>query len=416
VGIKRGVAIAVTAMIGGALIAAPAAQATFPGENGKIFFSAREPSSGFYDIWSMNPDGSELVNLTDLPGGPGEGVDASVSGDGTRVAFTVGSQATSEVWIMNADGSNPTQLTNNTGLVDPPNALDQMPGISPDGTRIAFMTTRETPPMPTGLEYDIYVMNSDGSDPQPLLAVTGESYFPEFTPDGQTVVMAHEVTGDLDVAYVPATGGPFPTATAITTNNLVESTPSVSPDGTRVAFVRRLSLSNSDVLSIGIDGMNESPVAADAAQNESTPAYSPDGTKILFSAQGELMLANTDGSNAVPLDTGSATDPIQPDWAVAQPASPPPDGTAQDTDPPETEITKAPRNKTEKPKARFGFESDEPGSTFDCKLDKKDFAPCDSPRKYKHLKTRKHKFKVRATDPAGNTDPTPAKDKLKVVD
>jgi hypothetical protein len=99
---------------------------------------------------------------------------------------------------------------------------------------------------------------------------------------------------------------------------------------------------------------------------------------------------------------------------VAPPA--PPDGTAQDTDPPETEITKAPKNKTEKPKARFGFESDEPGSTFDCKLDKKDFAPCDSPRKYKHLKTRKHKFKVRATDPAGNTDPTPAKDKFKVLD
>jgi len=34
----------------------------------------------------------------------------------------------------------------------------------------------------------------------------------------------------------------------------------------------------------------------------------------------------------------------------------------------------------------------------------------------KHLDEGKHKFKVRATDAAGNTDPTPAKDKFKVVD
>jgi len=87
-----------------------------------------------------------------------------------------------------------------------------------------------------------------------------------------------------------------------------------------------------------------------------------------------------------------------------------------DTDPPETTITKGAPDKLHKPKAKFRFASDEPGSTFECKLDKQPFKPCSSPRKAKHLDDGRHRFKVRATDAAGNTDPTAAKDKFKVVD
>ncbi len=87
-----------------------------------------------------------------------------------------------------------------------------------------------------------------------------------------------------------------------------------------------------------------------------------------------------------------------------------------DIDPPETEITKGAPNKTEKTKLRFKFTSDEPGSTFECKADKKPFRSCSSPKKVKRLDEGKHKFKVRATDAAGNVDPSAAKDKFKVVD
>jgi hypothetical protein len=87
-----------------------------------------------------------------------------------------------------------------------------------------------------------------------------------------------------------------------------------------------------------------------------------------------------------------------------------------DTDPPETEITKGAPNKLDKSKVKFTFTSDEPGSTFECKLDKKAFKPCTSPRKVKRLDEGKHKFKVRAIDAAGNVDPSAAKDKFKVVD
>ncbi len=82
---------------------------------------------------------------------------------------------------------------------------------------------------------------------------------------------------------------------------------------------------------------------------------------------------------------------------------------------PETTITKGPKKKTEKRKARFAFTSDEEGSTFECKVDKKQFKPCTSPKKVR-VKPGRHRFQVRATDPGGNTDPTPAKRKWRVLE
>jgi len=60
--------------------------------------------------------------------------------------------------------------------------------------------------------------------------------------------------------------------------------------------------------------------------------------------------------------------------------------------------------------------SSEPFSSFECKLDKRGFKPCGSPRAYsrKLLRPGEHAFRVRAHDEPGNTDETPAKAKWKV--
>jgi CSLREA domain-containing protein len=65
-------------------------------------------------------------------------------------------------------------------------------------------------------------------------------------------------------------------------------------------------------------------------------------------------------------------------------------------------------------KAKFTFSSNEPGSTFLCKIDKKAFASCSSPKKYKKLKRGKHKFQVQAKDAAGNLDGSPAVKKFRI--
>jgi len=84
-----------------------------------------------------------------------------------------------------------------------------------------------------------------------------------------------------------------------------------------------------------------------------------------------------------------------------------------DTTSPETTITKAPPNMTTARRVTYEFISSEAGSSFSCKIDSRPFRPCTSPKKFK-VKRGKHVFKVRATDQAGNTDPTPAKYRFRV--
>jgi hypothetical protein len=73
-----------------------------------------------------------------------------------------------------------------------------------------------------------------------------------------------------------------------------------------------------------------------------------------------------------------------------------------DTTGPDPSIDKGPKRKTESRTARFRFTSDDPNATFQCRLDKKPFAACTSPKKYRKLKVRKHRFRVQATDSHGN--------------
>ncbi len=79
-----------------------------------------------------------------------------------------------------------------------------------------------------------------------------------------------------------------------------------------------------------------------------------------------------------------------------------------DTAPPSTSITSGPSDTTSDASPSFAFSSSEPGSTFECELDDGGFSPCNSPKAYADLADGAHNFKVRATDGATNTDPSPA--------
>jgi hypothetical protein len=65
-------------------------------------------------------------------------------------------------------------------------------------------------------------------------------------------------------------------------------------------------------------------------------------------------------------------------------------------------------------KARFTFVSSEAGSTFECRLDRGKFRPCDSKFKSRKLNYGRHTVFARATDAAGNTDATPEARKFKM--
>jgi hypothetical protein len=108
-----------------------------------------------------------------------------------------------------------------------------------------------------------------------------------------------------------------------------------------------------------------------------------------------------------------APPPPEPPAPSPPPAAPPPPPAAippvtRDTTPPNTRLTASPARRTRAHRARFRFVSTEAGSRFQCRLDRRRWAACRSPRGYIGLRKGLHVFRVRARDAAGNADPTPA--------
>jgi hypothetical protein len=104
-----------------------------------------------------------------------------------------------------------------------------------------------------------------------------------------------------------------------------------------------------------------------------------------------------------PASPPATTDDPSP---IVTPPSPP-----ADTDPPETMIGRA---KVAARNVALRFSSDEPGSSFLCKLDRGPFRACESPTRYRRLERGAHVFRVKAVDAARNEDPVPARKRFRI--
>ena len=139
-------------------------------------------------------------------------------------------------------------------------------------------------------------------------------------------------------------------------------------------------------------------------------SYPPVTVTVDVAADAPDQVTNTatvSGGGEVPTGNNSASDPTTITRATGPGGGEPP----RDSDPPEGQIRKV---KVKGDDAKVTFRSDEPGSKFECRLDKKLFKPCTSPKTYRNVKDGKHKVFVSATDAAGNEDPKPAKAKFEI--
>jgi hypothetical protein len=119
-----------------------------------------------------------------------------------------------------------------------------------------------------------------------------------------------------------------------------------------------------------------------------------------------VVRAGLDGDDVEPgfIATGMFTFPR--DVAV--------DPLPRDESAPETTIVGRPPNSIRRSTARYRFTASEPGSSFECRRDRRPFRPCAAPKLLRKLSAGRHRFAVRATDEAGNVDPSPARDRFRV--
>jgi TolB protein len=160
------------------LVLAMPASATFPGKNGRIAFQQGSPSS---DIYTMNPDGSDVQQLTFFAASGGSAQAPFWSPDGSQLAFVGAPSATNgpfQLWIMNFDGGNQHLLLND------PDYGDWVPSFSPDGSHIVF--SRCGP-----INCAICRINADGSGLKALTPFNSDpdivDWEPVYSPDGTTI-------------------------------------------------------------------------------------------------------------------------------------------------------------------------------------------------------------------------------------
>src|SRR5207245_7657675 len=103
---KRGVALAIAALAvvltAVAVFKSSPAKATLPGYNGLIAFAGGRPTPQVPDVWTMEPDGNKL---TDLTGGDTSYLAPAWSPDGSKIAYVRTTGGDHEIWVMDADGS-----------------------------------------------------------------------------------------------------------------------------------------------------------------------------------------------------------------------------------------------------------------------------------------------------------------------
>jgi tricorn protease-like protein len=168
--------------------------------------------------------------------------------------------------------------------------VDQTPKYSPDGTKIAFMSSRSG-------SREVWVSKADGSKAVRMTFFDGPLVgSPDWSPDGRQIIFHVRLAGPLDIFVIPAAGG---SPKRLTSNDVEDMHPSYSRDGRSIFFTSRRS-GELNLWRMAAEGGD--PVQITTIGRAHKPAESPDGKAIffhLFQEAGEIWRVPAAGGEAV---------------------------------------------------------------------------------------------------------------------
>jgi Tol biopolymer transport system component len=269
-------------------------------------------------VWSRGGSVSRIVSVLVVTGlittcqnaerplgprdGPEFGMSAAKGITGT-IAFHSNRAGDFDIWIMNADGSRPIQLTNTTD-----NDID--PVWSPDAKRIAFNRFNST-----FSTVEILVMNADGSG---VTHIADNAFATAWSPDGKRIAFASN-RGSGDEVFVMNADGSGVTQL---TNNAFRDFPTAwSPDGKQILFQSDRA-GNNELYVMNANGTGVvTRLTNNPASDEGDHAgWSPNGKRIIFSSTRDgddldIFVMNADGSGVTQLTHNDFIADDDPVWS-----------------------------------------------------------------------------------------------------
>jgi len=246
-----------------------------------IFHSDR---TGKRQIYVMNADGSNLIRLTNNNANDETAV---WSPDGKKIVFSSDrDDKDGDIYVMNADGSGQKRLTNQPGN-------DSHAKWSPDGSRIIFNSARTSPDLTVNWGrqiHEVFTMKADGTDIRQISNLKTISTYASYSPDGRKIV-ARSVTQssamnwDFSLSqrnseiFVMNSDGTNPVN--ITNSAAYDGWGAWSPDGTKILFSSNRSgpANIGQLFVVNPDGTNPTQITFGPGSFVQA-SWSPDGKKI----------------------------------------------------------------------------------------------------------------------------------------
>jgi len=280
-----------------------------PSGNDAVMFQARDGS--YMRLWAISDDGGDPRPITS---GPFNAFSSRWLPDGSTVFAQVGEDRHRHVWRLDPTGGDPRRLTDGSGeaplavspdgrtvlfrRLEAPRKLWEVATsggearrllqdcdgdaiFSPDGTRIAYESTRDVQGL--GRSHQVIVPTS-GGEPQAVLMLPASGFDVAWAPDGRALTYVTEEKGVHNVLRQPIAGGPAEAITLFAEGRI--QIHRWSPDGRRLLIIRWLDDADNLWIS-GADGGDPVKITEFATGHMDRAEWTPDGRRVIF-AYGDL--------------------------------------------------------------------------------------------------------------------------------